>query len=79
MTMDNVIKLAEYRFPWREAFKADGADSTVQVYTNDRTGELEIVQMNDEGETIRTTLDPLDSSILRASLENQRSKSLQKK
>jgi len=58
--MGNLIKLDDYKYPWKEAFALDGPNSTLQVYVNERTGEAEIVQMNDDGEAIRTPLSTED-------------------
>lgn len=56
MSDDNVIKISDYQFPWKEAFSSDSETSTLQVYVNERTGESEVVQMNDDGEAIRSQL-----------------------
>lgn len=66
--MADIIQLNSFRFPWRETLTVDGESSTLQVYVNQRTGEVEIVQMNDEGESIRTTLDPDDAALLSAAV-----------
>lgn len=60
--MSNVIQLNEYRFggdSWEEVFATDGPNSTLQVYVNKSTGEVDIVQMNDDNEAIRISLDPV--------------------
>jgi hypothetical protein len=54
--MGKVINLRDYRDEWKEIFATDGQASTLQVYVNFQTGEAEVVQMNDDGEAIRTTL-----------------------
>jgi hypothetical protein len=62
--VDNVVKISDYQHPWKEVFTADCTSSTLQIYVNERTGECEIVQMNDEGEAIRTQLTNADRSLL---------------
>lgn len=66
--MGNVISIDEYRSPWREVFSSDGETTSIQLYMNSRTGEVEIVQTNDDGESIRTVLTSLDASLLRSAL-----------
>jgi hypothetical protein len=59
--MSNVIQLSEYqREPWEEVFSFDGPNSTLQVYANQKTGEIEVVQMNDDNEAIRTVISGLN-------------------
>lgn len=62
--MGTLIRIADHIYPWKLAFASDAEHSTLQVYVNDRTGEIEIVQMNDEGEAIRTCLSVIDSANL---------------
>lgn len=66
--MGVVIKLSDYRFPWREILKIDSTYSTMIVYVNDQTQETEIVQFNDDYESIRTQLSATDASLLAAAL-----------
>lgn len=56
--MGTVTNLREWRDreDWREVFSTDSPNSTLQIYVNNRTGEAEIVQQNDDNETIRTPL-----------------------
>lgn len=61
--VDNVIKISDYQHPWKEVFTVDCQSSTLQVYVNERTGECEIVQMNDDGDAIRTQLSTADAYI----------------
>jgi hypothetical protein len=65
---DNVVKLSSVRYPWKEAFVADGEVSTLQVYVNTRTGQAEVVQTNDDGEAIRTLLSGADALYLAETL-----------
>lgn len=67
--MGTLIRLDDYRYPWREALTIKSAQTTLQVYVNDETGEVELAQMNDEGEAIRTALDPIEASLLLATLQ----------
>ena len=60
--MGDLIKLEDYKFPWREVFASDGPASTLQIYVNDHTGEAEIVQMNDDDMSIRTCVDAEDAA-----------------
>ena len=66
--MGQVIDIDAYRYPWHEVFTADGPASTLQVYVNVRTGEVEVVQMNDDGEVIRTPIDSINAAIMSAAL-----------
>jgi hypothetical protein len=59
--MGKVIKLSDYVMNWRQIFATDSDNSTLQIYVNERTGEFEIVQMNDDGEVIRTCLSTVES------------------
>lgn len=65
--MGEVINLDLFRAPWKEVLSTDdcnGGPSTLQVYANENTGQVEIVQMNDDYEAIRTTLSASDVSYL---------------
>jgi len=62
--MGTVINLRDYQDEWKEVFRTDGPNSTLQVYVNKRTGAAEVVQQNDDGETIRTPLDFADTVML---------------
>lgn len=66
--MGEVINLRDYQNPWKEVLTVDDEASTLQVYVNRQTGEAEVVQMNDDGEAIRTQLDPVDAALLGAAL-----------
>ena len=67
--MGTVIQLRDYlNDGWKEVFATDGPNSSLQVYVNKRTGEAEIVQMNDDNECIRTPLNPEDALILVSTL-----------
>jgi hypothetical protein len=59
--MGDVIQLDEFKFPWKEVFTLDGMASTLQIYANERTGEIEVVQMNDDNEVIRTPISAGDT------------------
>ena len=62
--MGTLIRLDDYKYPWKEVFSLDGAASTLQVYVNEQTGEAEVVQMNDDGEAIRTEVPAADVDTL---------------
>ena len=66
--MGEIIKLDNYRFPWKEVLTLDSESSTLQVYVNQQTGEAEVVQMNDDNEAIRTVLNQEDAALLSAAL-----------
>jgi hypothetical protein len=75
MTKSNVIQLDEHRRgndSWEEVFTTDGPNSTLQVYVNKKTGEIDIVQMNDDNEAIRTSLDPVAREELARVLTNKK-------
>lgn len=59
--MGKLIKLGDYMYKWKQIASFDGSNSTLQIYMNTSSGEIEIVQMNDEGEAIRTCLSTVDS------------------
>jgi hypothetical protein len=63
--MSNVIRLSDYKDDgWEEVYTTDGPNSTLQVYVNRKTGETEVVQQNDDNETIRTPLSFEDAVML---------------
>ncbi len=62
--MGDIIRLADHLYPWKQIFACEGECSTLQVYVNEGTGELEVVQMNDDNEAIRTCLTTVDSVAL---------------
>lgn len=43
---------------WNELYKHEGKRSTLYLYENTRTGEVDLVQVNDDGESITSRLDP---------------------
>ena len=61
--MGVVIRLDDYRYPWKEVFSFDADSSTLQVYVNERSGAAEVVQSNDAGEVIRTPMSAIDATI----------------
>jgi len=65
--MGEVINLDLFRAPWEEVISTDdcnGGPTTLQVYVNQNSGQVEIVQMNDDYEAIRTTLSRADVNFL---------------
>lgn len=62
--MGNVVNIDDFKASWREAYSLVGEWTTLRVFVNDRTGEAELVQMNDEGEAIRTSLSAVDALLL---------------
>ncbi len=76
--MGNVIRLADHIYPWKLSFASDSEHSTLQVYVNERSGEIEVVQMNDEGEAIRTCLNVIDSANLSEAVSRAHQKTAKK-
>jgi len=72
--MGKVIRLDDYRYPWHEKMTFDSENATLQVYVNEQTGESEVVQMNDDGEAIRSQLSKEDTQLLAAALVLKKSK-----
>jgi len=66
---NNLIRLCDYIYKWKQIFAVDSTSSTIQFHINEGTGELEICQMNDEGEAIRTCLSTVDSVCLSEALK----------
>lgn len=66
--MSNVINLNEHQAPtWLSIYDIEGDYSSMQVHSNTKTNELEIVQMNNVDESIRTVLSKSDATeLLRA-------------
>jgi len=62
--MGDLIRLSDHLNPWREVLTLDGIASTLQIYVNNVTGEIDIVQMNDECEAIRTVISAKDAQAL---------------
>lgn len=77
---NKIVVLSEYRRareahvpepePWVEIFSADGMCSTLQVYSNPSEREVEIVQLNDDDESIRTLLSTDEAHELLLALQN---------
>lgn len=67
--MGDVIRLSDYQYPWREIFTFDGESSTTRVYVNTGSLEIEINQINDEGEVISSCMSPVDAACLYESLK----------
>lgn len=59
--MGDLLKLENFKYLWHEVATIDNDTSTLQVYVNKASGELEFVQQNDEGEAIRTVVSVGDS------------------
>jgi hypothetical protein len=59
--MGKVIKIADYMNQWKLVFSQDNGTNVLQVYMDERTGELEVCQMNDDGEVIRSVLPMVQS------------------
>lgn len=44
------------KYPWHEVYTIDDAHSALQIYVNEQSGDVEIVQADDDGKIVRTTL-----------------------
>jgi len=54
--MGDLIRFSDYVSSWTEILTVNAERSTLHVYTNRHDEIVEIVQVNDEGEAIMTTL-----------------------
>ena len=67
--MGKLIYLDDYRRPpYKEVLSVTRGLSHLQAFVNTATGELEVVQSNDEGEAITTVLTPDDLASLLSGL-----------
>lgn len=58
----DVIKLSDWRHSeWKEIFTREDGYTTLHVYADARTGEMEIFQMSDTGGGGRTCLSKVDA------------------
>lgn len=73
--MGELIVLDDYRQQWREALKVHTDTSTLSLFVNARTGEAEVVQTNDEGESISTLISSDIVELFREALQPRRAKS----
>lgn len=69
--MSNVINLTDYADKWKVVFSSEDEHTTLKIYRHTDTGELEIVQMNDQDKCIMTCLDETCSRILCDVLKNK--------
>ena len=67
--MGNVIKFDVLAPIYDRVFALDGAHSAIVVYRERRTGSVEIVQMNNDNEAIRTIMSPNDARELFAAFQ----------
>ena len=66
--MGDVINLAAYVDGWKLLFEKDDGCSVLQVFVNVCSGDVEVVQVTDEGESIRSCLTPYDLGRLMSSI-----------
>jgi len=66
--MGSVIRLADFRWSWKEIFTAFGRSSTLHVHMNTGTGSTEISIINDEGEAQNIILETTDAVALHVML-----------
>lgn len=62
---NNIVNMNDYKYPWKEELCVDTDYSSCHVYTNSKTGQIEVVQMNDDGKSNRTIFSILETEILR--------------
>lgn len=74
--MGELIVLDDYRQQWRKALQVHTDASTLSLFVNDRTGEAEIVQINDEGESISTSISSDIVKLFRKALQPKAGKEL---
>lgn len=55
--MSNVVNIADYADRWKTVFTSEDERTTLRVYRNTETGEIEVVQLNNDNESIATCLD----------------------
>lgn len=68
--MSNVIDMDDYRDKWKELFRFtdEVSGSIMIVNANNLTGDVDVMQTNDEGETIVTHLNSILTRLLVDSL-----------
>lgn len=77
--MGDVRYLNDYSFPWREVFSREDFATDLQIYINDRTGDVEVVQVNAEGEALTTCLSADDvQNVLKALMAQSKKPSKQR-
>jgi hypothetical protein len=72
--MGELINLNDFRCKWREVLSVNSDNSTLVVYVDEKSGNAEIVQINDEGDAILTALSAIDRDLLSAALSLKNSK-----
>lgn len=70
--MGDVVRMSDFVYPWKEILTVDNECNTCHVYLNTGTGEIEIVQINDDGESIRTQFDTVETASLVSAIEKGR-------
>lgn len=73
--MGDLIRLADRVHTWREVFRHEGEYSSLRIYVDDISGEIEVFQMNDDSEAIRSCLPPEQSRSLIEALKMTQEKS----
>lgn len=66
--MGDLIQLNDFRPKWKKALTLTKNGVTLHVYVDLDTGQVDLVQVNEEGEALRTELSLDDSVLLRACL-----------
>jgi hypothetical protein len=61
---NNVIELSTITRPWKEIFQAFSNDVSCQVYADKRAQEIDIVLINDDGESLTASLSKEDTYVL---------------
>lgn len=67
--MGDVINIFEATNDWDEILSVEGKISTLNVFRNNRTGEVDIVMLNDDNEAVSITLSPEQRSTLMNALK----------
>lgn len=61
--MKNVVKLTDYA-PWSVLFEHSNDYTKVMLYINDRTSEIDVVQLTTDGKSITTNLSTVQAVML---------------
>lgn len=60
--MGDVISIADRIARWREIFSYEDEHTSVKLFVNDLNGEMELLQINNEEEAIRTVFSTVDAA-----------------
>ncbi len=68
--MGDLIRLDDHRHSWKEVFRHVGEHSSLHVYVDPISGEIEVFQLNSENEGVRTCLPATESTGLSEALSS---------